>query len=40
MCTLSLYTVLNIVGYYDFECSVHVSDRFPKKVGMEGGWVG
>ena len=36
-----LYTLLKVVGYYDFqECSVHVSDGSPKKVWMWGGWVG
>ena len=34
MCILS--ALLKVVGYYD-ECSVHVSDRFPKK---KFGWVG
>ena len=30
-----LYTLLKVVGYYDF--SVHVSDGFPKKK-LVGGW--
>ena len=39
-CVFCLYALLKVVGYYDFECSVHVSGGFPKKVWMEGGWVG
>ena len=31
-------TLLKVVSYYDFqECSVHVSDGFPKK-SLDGGW--
>ena len=37
MCILSVYTLLKVVGYYD-ECSVHVSDVFPKKK-FGWGWV-
>ena len=34
---MSVYTLLKVVGYYDFECSVHVG--FQKKVWMGvGGW--
>ena len=40
MCILSVYTLLTVVGYYDFERSVHISDGFPKKVFMGGGSVG
>ena len=36
MCILFVYTLLKAVGYY--ECSAHVSDGFPKKVWMVGGW--
>ena len=41
MCILSVYTLLKMVGYYDFECSVHVSDGFPKNKHLMGvRWVG
>ena len=36
MCILSVYTLLKVVGYYLFECSVYVSDGFPKK-SLDGG---
>ena len=36
MCVFCLYMLLKVVSHYDFECSVHVSDGFPKKVGW--GW--
>ena len=41
MCILSVYTLLKVVGYYDFSF-LSVSDGFPKKrkFGWEGGWVG
>ena len=40
-CVFCLYTLLKIVGYYDFECSVHVSDGLQKKeVWIGGGWAG
>ena len=36
-CVFCLYTLLKVISYY--ECSVHVSDGFPKKVWMGvGGW--
>ena len=40
MCILSVYTLLKMVGYYDFSVlSMSVSDGFPKK-SLDGGWVG
>ena len=40
MCILSVFALLKVVGYYDFECSVHVSDGLPKKIGWRvGGFV-
>ena len=38
MCILTVHTLLKVVGYYDFECSVHVSDGFPTK--LDGRRVG
>ena len=32
--------MLTTVNYYDFECSVRVSDGFLKKSLDEGGWMG
>ena len=31
--------VINLLSLW-FECSVHASDGFPKKVSIGGGWVG
>ena len=42
MCFLSVYTLLNVVGYYDWSVlstSVHVRVGFKKKNWMGGGWV-
>ena len=42
MCFLSVYTLLNVVGYYDWSVlstSVHVRVGFKKKIGWGvGGW--
>ena len=35
MCILFVYTLLKVVSYY--ECSVHVSDGFPKQK-KKFGW--
>ena len=35
-----LYTLLKSCWLLRFECSVHVSDGFPKKSLDGGGWVG
>ena len=38
-CVFCQYTLLKVVGYCD-ECSLHVSDGFPKKKKFGWGWVG
>ena len=38
MCILSVHILLKVVGYFDL--SVHVSDGFPTKKSLDGGWVG
>ena len=36
-----LYTLLKVVGYYDLSVlCMSVSDGFPKKENLDGGWVG
>ena len=42
MCILIEYTLLKVVSYYDLSVLsfFHVSDGFPKKVWIGGGWVG
>ena len=39
MCILSVYTLLKVVGYYDFSV-LSVSDGFQHKKSFDGGWVG
>ena len=40
MCILSVYTLLKVVGYYDFSVLSMSVMGFQKKVWMGGGWVG
>ena len=40
MCILSVYTLLKVVGYYDFSVLFMSVMGFHKKVWMGSGWVG
>ena len=40
MCSLSVYILLKVVGYYDLSVLSMLVMGFQKKIWMDGGWVG